>query len=126
VGSSQYPPWEAAIVAVEEDQPPAEEGFQRRLWEAGVVVAVQVGQLAELEDGTRLVDNARRAEAGEGIEDEDRVVGGGAAAEGKDRRAADSVDKMGVSTGVVAEVVVGSARQHAPWTVVWLEVEELD
>ena len=108
-----------------EDQPPAEEGFQRQLWKAEDVIAVEVERLAEQEEGSRLADNARRAVAGEGIEDEDRV-GGGAAAVGKDRQAAGSVGRMDVSMGVVAEVAAGSARRHAPWTAVWLEVEELD
>lgn len=84
-------------------------------------------ELAEQEDSSRLADIARRVEAGEGVEDEDAVGGGvAAAAVGRDRLTSGSVGRADVSVGVAVEVVVGSARRHAPWTPVWLEAEELD
>lgn len=122
----QHQPWEAATVAVVEDQTLAEAGSQCQLWEADVEIAVGVEELAEQEDtSSRSSDIARKVEAGEGIEDEDDV-GGDAAAAGMDRQAVGSVDRMDANAGVAAEVVAGSARRHAPWTAVCLEVEELD
>lgn len=88
------------------------------------MVVVKAEELAELEDSSRLADIARMVEAGEGIEDEDEVDGDAAAAD-KDRLAVDSVGRTGVSMGVAAEMAAGSARQYAPWTPVWLKVEEL-
>ena len=88
-----------------------------------------VEELAEQEGSSRLADIARGVEAGEGVEDEDAVGGGGgaaAAAVGRDRLTSGSVGRADVSVGVAVEVVVGSARRHAPWTPVWLEAEELD
>jgi hypothetical protein len=101
-----------------EDQQLAEEGLQCHLWEAEVVVEV------DQEDSSRFADIARKVEAGEGIEDEVGFVDD-AAAVGRDRLAAGSVDRMGVSMAAVAEVVVDSARRRAPWTRVGLEVDEL-
>ena len=88
------------------------------------MVVVKAEELAELEDSSRLADIARMVEAGEGIEDEDGV-GGVASAADRDRLAVDSVGRTGVSMGVAAEMAAGSARQYAPWTPVWLKVEEL-
>lgn len=74
------------------------------------------------ERSSRLADRSRRA-----VEDEDEDgLGGDAEAAGRDKLAMGSVDRMGVSMAAVAEVVVDSARRHAPWTAVWLEVEEVD
>ena len=88
------------------------------------MVVVKAEELAEQEDSSRLADIARTVEAGEGIEGEDEVDGDAAAAD-KGRLAVDSVGRTGVSMGVAAEMAAGSARQYAPWTPVWLEVEEL-
>lgn len=75
-------------------------------------------------DSSRLVERARRTEAGEGIEDEDGV-GSGATAAGKDRRAADSAVRTGVSMVWWLRWLL-TLRHDAPWTAVWLEVEERD
>lgn len=126
MGSSQcqHQPWEAATVAVVEDQPLAEESSQCQLWEVQVVLVVEVEELAEQEDSSRSLDIARKVE---GIEDEvEDEVGGAAAAAGMDRRAVGGVGRKGMSMGVAAKAAVGSARRHAPWTAVCLEREEPD
>ena len=117
MGNSQHQLRDAPTVAVVEDQQLGKEGLQCYSEEAEA--------LAEQEDSDRLADDARRVKADKGIEDEDEVDGDAAAAD-KDRLAVDSVGRTGVSMGVAAEMAAGSARQYAPWTPVWLEVEELD
>lgn len=81
--------------------------------------------MAEQQDNSRLADIGCGMEGGEGIEDEGEV-GDGATAENRDRLAVDSAGGMDLSMVVAAEIAAGSARQYAPWTPVWLEVEELD
>jgi hypothetical protein len=92
------------------------------------VVVVEAEELAEQEGSSRLAEVTHKAEAGMGLgivdEDEDEL-GGDATAAGMDRRAVGSVGKTGASMAVVAEVAVGSARRHAPWSSVCLE-EALD
>jgi len=90
VGSSQHELREAAIVVVVEGPQLGEGGSQCQSWEAE--------ELAEQEDSSRFADIARMVEAGEGIEDEDEVDGGAAAAAAdKDRLAVDSVGTTDVS-----------------------------
>lgn len=75
-----------------EHQQLAEVGSQCHLRGAEPVVEV------DQENSSRLSDRARRSEAREGIEDEDEDgVGSGAKSASKDRRAADSVVRTGVS-----------------------------
>lgn len=126
-GSFQHELREVAIVVVVEGPQLAEGSLQCQLWEAevAIVVVVRAEELVEQEDSSHWADIARTVEAGEGIEDEDGV-GSVASAADRDKRVVDSVNRTDVSMGVAAEMAAGSARQYAPWTPVWLEVEGLD
>ena len=107
--------------------------WQQQLWKAVAAVVAEAEELVVREDSSRSADIARKAEGGMGIEDEvedevedeDELGVDAAAVAGMGSWAAGSVGRTGASMGVVAEVAVGSARQHAPWSPVCLEGEEL-
>lgn len=89
-----------------------------QLWEPKAVVGAEDELAAEQEGigGGRSVDGGRRLE---GAECNGRMGSAVAAAAGKDRLAAGSAGRRGVSMGVAAEVAAGSATPNAPLTRLW-------